>query len=165
MVHDVKRNHLACIIRLAREIMCAIMGVGDTMDEILLALTERLIDSLRSDPDYQETCRLDHAMAADANLCTNLESFQTWQTAYQSVRQYGKHHPDAKHVTARYQEAKTKVFSHPLVVARNAAAQSFQARLDAITTRLATTISPSVPYATRYRLNHKGGTACSTEKV
>lgn len=145
--------------------MCAIMGVGDTMDEPLLARIDRLIESLKRDANYQETIRLDQEIAENKALSSDLTELQDAQKAYQDMRQYGTHHPDRVTITTRYQTIKTRVFSHPLIKARLKTAQAFQLELDKVSKQLAETISPSVPYQTTFRLHAKGGTSCSNEKV
>ena len=145
--------------------MCAIMSVGDTMDETLLVLIDRVIESLKRDSNYQKARHLDLEITADKALSEDLAEFQAAQKAYHDMRQYRAHHPDHTAITKRYQTIKTRVFSHPLIQARLKSAQAFQSVLDEVSKQLAEAISPHVPYQTTFRLHAKGGTTCSNEKV
>jgi cell fate (sporulation/competence/biofilm development) regulator YlbF (YheA/YmcA/DUF963 family) len=130
------------------------------MEENYITLTDQLIQSLLNHPDYLNLIRLKKLIDHSEELNALTETFNKAKETYYEAKKYGKYHPDLKRYQKAFQEAKTLLFTHELIVEYKTSEKGFQTLLDTISETLAKTVSPQVNFEARFKVNKKGGSTC-----
>lgn len=85
------------------------------MDELLLYdLAEEYADKFISSVQFERFLELGKLIKVE--LAKLIVSFKNAEALYLEAKEYGKYHPDLKKYTENFVNAKTKLFSHPLMI-------------------------------------------------
>lgn len=77
----------------------------------------------------------------DNDCSEEIKAFKYEEERYNDVIQYGTYHPDYKTVTLAFSQAKTKLYTHPLVKEYREIEKIIQQELDAFSRELAKAVS------------------------
>ena len=136
------------------------------MDDLLLSLTDALIEDIKQTTAYQHLLSYHEKIENDTQIIALSQTFQKAQKAYEKARQYGSHHPDLLSVQRAYQEAKTALFEHPDVKGYQAASKALKNTLQHVSKQLANAVSNTIKTPGPLGVFTQGGSKqCSTEEV
>lgn len=116
---------------------------GENMTELLIQLTEQTIEEFQETALFKDV-KMSQTIFQDVIIQDLLKTYQSAQDKYHDVKKYGHHHPDYKTVQKSYQEAKIKLYTHPLMIEYLESTKAFQKILDQFTQALAQTISAQI---------------------
>ena len=125
------------------------------MKQEWIECTYDLVDEIKEQPTFKRLMELQQQLDENEQLQQLITAFQKTNIKYEEVRKYGKYHPDLKDVQKQFQQAKSNLYSHPLIVEYKQLEQQIQKQLDTISKTIATSISNKIKYPNEIGLINK----------
>ncbi len=127
---------------------------------------DAFIEEVKQHSSYKTLIRLNQAMREDEQVLTAIERFKEAEKSYREAQKYGEYYPDYKKLKKAFIEAKTTLYTHPIVNAYKEAERALEDLLDASAFKLCESISDRIMVKTRLPIpRKKGGVSCSVDKV
>ena len=122
------------------------------MNQTTIEKASELIDEIKASESYQALLKLDQAIQLDTHCQALIDTFQTCQSQFESIKQYGKFHPEYKMYSRALMDAKEALYSEPLIVEYKRLQRALQATLDTVAEALSQAVSPYIKTQTSIKI-------------
>jgi len=82
----------------------------------LVNLAYEIKDELNTSEPYLRVMEMSENIQNDETVQSRIREFNKMKDRHEDVSKYGKHHPDLSKVRQQFADAKTALYSHPLIV-------------------------------------------------
>lgn len=118
------------------------------MNNEIIKYTYEVIDFIQQEPLFVSLLALNRKLESD-EMSPLMNRYKKTKESYLEAKKYSRYHPDLKTFQLDFQQAKTELYSHPIMNAYLKTYRTFQNELDDIVAKIAGVISPKIKFSTQ----------------